>query len=93
MEGPIGRMVGADPESLAGLEAKLPKVLAGASLPKNAAEPAELAAIASTKMFHAAAALLYTGAFAEQPWLAGSPITGRRYNAARSNGQRRPWEG
>ena len=69
---------------LAELESKLPMVLAGTSRPKNAAERAELAAIASTKMLHAAAALLYTEAFAEQPALAGSTITGRRYNAALS---------
>jgi tetratricopeptide (TPR) repeat protein len=73
-------------ERLVELDAKLPRVLKGEVKPAGVDERLALAQFCQLpcKVLHAAAARLYTDAFAEQPKLADDLQGQFRYNAARS---------
>ncbi|HEY7312281.1 MAG TPA: tetratricopeptide repeat protein [Gemmataceae bacterium] len=71
-------------ERLVELDGKLPKILSGEAVPRDAAERLDLAAISCRpgKQLYAAAVRFYTDAFAEQTKLADDLNRELRYNAA-----------
>jgi serine/threonine-protein kinase len=71
-------------ERLIALEPRLSSVLEGSDRPAGAEVTADFARIAFSRHDHAGAARLWTEAFAASPALAADPITGNRYQAARS---------
>src|SRR5205807_2060826 len=81
-------------ERLAQLDMRLPRILKGEDRPADAAERVQLGWLCQQpyKQLNAAAARLYSEAFAADPKLADDVSTNRRYNAAcaaalASNGQ------
>ena len=71
-------------EHLIALEPRLPAVVKGSDRPADAEAIAEFARIAFSRHFYAAAARLWTDAFAASPTLAADPTTGNRFQAARA---------
>jgi serine/threonine-protein kinase len=71
-------------EHLIALEARLPAVAQGCDRPADAEAIAEFARLAFSRHFDAAAARLWTDAFAASPTLAADPATGNRFQAARA---------
>ena len=71
-------------EHLIALEPRLPAVVKGCDRPADAEATAAFARIAFSRHFYAAAARLWTDAFAASPALAADPTTGNRFQAARA---------
>ena len=71
-------------EHLIALEPRLPAVVKGCDRPADAEASAEFARLAFSRHFYAAAARLWTEAFAASPTLAADPTTGNRFQAARA---------
>jgi serine/threonine-protein kinase len=78
-------MLASRAERLMALEARLPAVVERCDRPADAEASADFARIAFSQHDYAAAARLWTDAFAASPKLAADPTTGNLYQAARAS--------